>query len=114
VQINAAIKFVLLVVKSYGCLLISCVGVNDVVSITYTAETKGATSSDIFLVENGPIEMLVGDRENIRAGLYTSRSRLLVAVITSIMTLVGTARTMPPDSLSLGFFLTICKEGSIK
>ena len=59
----SAIEFVLLVVKSHGCLLISCVGVNDVVSITYTAETKGATSSDIFPVENGPIEMLV------RAGL---------------------------------------------
>jgi FKBP-type peptidyl-prolyl cis-trans isomerase 2 len=59
--------------------------VNDVVSITYTAEIKGATSSDIFPVENGPIELLVGDRKNIRAGLYTGRSGFLVAAITNII-----------------------------
>jgi hypothetical protein len=54
------------------------------VSITYTTETKGATSSGIFPVENGPIEMLVGDRKNIRAGPYTSRIKFLVAAITNI------------------------------
>ena len=55
--------------RPHGCppFLGKCV--NDVVSITYTAGTKGATNFGIFPVENGPIEMLVGDRKNIRAGL---------------------------------------------
>ena len=54
------------------------------VSISYTAETKGATSSGIFPVENGLAKVLVGDRKNSRAGLYACRSRLLVAAITNI------------------------------
>jgi hypothetical protein len=35
---------------------------------------KGATSSGIFPVENGPIGLLVGDRENTRAGILHLRS----------------------------------------
>jgi hypothetical protein len=55
-----------------------------VVSIPYNIETKGATSSDIFPVENGPIKVLVGDRKNSRAGLCTGCSRFLFAAITNI------------------------------
>ena len=51
------------------CLLVLVKCVNDVVSISYTTGTKGATSCGIFPVENGPIELLVGDRKNIRADL---------------------------------------------
>ena len=59
-------------------------------------ETKGATSSGIFPVENGPIEMLVGDRKNIRAGLYTSRLKFLAAAITNIIGIQWSAKSAGP------------------
>ena len=53
-QIDSAIEFVLLIVESHGCLLFSFSGLMIWVRATYTVELKGATSSGIFPVENGP------------------------------------------------------------
>ena len=54
-QIDAAIEFVLLIVKFYGfASLFSLCGLMVAVSIAYTNENKGATSSNIFWARVGP------------------------------------------------------------
>ena len=74
-KIDAAIQFMLLTVKFFDLVPFISVSVFMItISISYTTETKTATSSDIFPVDNGPIQMPVGDPENVRARLYTSRS----------------------------------------
>jgi hypothetical protein len=72
VQIDTAIKFVLLVVKSHGCLLFSLLGLKIGVSIAYNVGIMEAISSDIFSAENGRIELLVGGFEDIGTGLLHS------------------------------------------
>ena len=53
-QVDAAIKFVTLIVKSHGLPFFSFSGLMIGVSIAYTAESKGATRSDIFRPRMGP------------------------------------------------------------
>lgn len=81
-----------------------------VVSIAYTTETKGATRSENFPAENGPIIC------SSEAGKFLGRvhlhrnSRLLIAAITIINCVQWSARSMRPLTLALGLVIEMSNK----
>jgi hypothetical protein len=83
-QIDAAVKFVTLIVKSHNLPPFSFSGLMVGVSIAYTVEFKEATRSDIFRLRMG-LQFARRRPENIGPGYRHLLSWLFAAAITSIL-----------------------------